>query len=266
MITLITGNHPRHKYLADCFVKFFKDVVWIIEKRENFVPEIDKNFKIENQKLQKYHFEKRENAELEFFSSKAGELAKNNINKIFEINKENLNSKKIKRILEKEQSKILITYGCHKISDDILKVLKGYKWNIHGGLSPWYKGNITHFWPTYMLEPEYTGMTLHDLTSDIDGGSVIHQQVSDLNINDGIHENACRLVKSFFDQLPEIINNNLGKKLIGIKNKTTGRIWTSKMWTPLHLNLIYNFYNDKINKYCLENKKIIKPIIKSILI
>jgi hypothetical protein len=66
--------------------------------------------------------------------------------------------------------------------------------------------------------------------------------------------------------LPEIINNNLGKKLIGIKNKTTGRIWTSKMWTPLHLNLIYNFYNDKINKYCLENKKIIKPTIKSILI
>ena len=33
----------------------------------------------------------------------------------------------------------------------------------------------------------------------------------------------------------------------------------------LVLKIIYKIYEDKINKYCMENKKIIKPKIKSIL-
>ena len=37
------------------------------------------------------------------------------------------------------------------------------------------------------------------------------------------------------------------------------------MWSPLHLKMVYKIYEDKINKYCIENKKIIKPKIKSIL-
>jgi hypothetical protein len=36
------------------------------------------------------------------------------------------------------------------------------RWNIHGGLSPWYRGAITHFWPSYMLEPQLTGMSATD--------------------------------------------------------------------------------------------------------
>ena len=88
MITLITGNHKRHMYLVDCFSKVFKDIVWIIQRRENVIPEIDKNFNTEIQNLQKLHFEKRQDAEVEFFTSKAGELSKNRITKIIEI-KEN---------------------------------------------------------------------------------------------------------------------------------------------------------------------------------
>ena len=138
---------------------------------------------------------------------------------------------------------------------------------MHGGLSPWYRGVITHFWPSYMLEPEYTGVTLHELTEDIDGGDIIHQTVAEINIKDGIHENACRLVKNFSDKLPKLLKKKLlKKKLLPIKSNTTGRIWTGRMWSPIHLKLIYKVYNDKINKYCIENKKIKKQKIKSILI
>ena len=267
MITLLTGDHLRHKYLADSFSKIFDDLIWIIEKREKFIPNIDKNFNTEIKKLQKTHFEKRQNAENEFFTSKAGDLSKNQISQIFEINQEDFFNGKLKKILMKTNSKFLISYGVHKIPENILKDLKGYKWNVHGGLSPWYRGVITHFWPSYMLEPEYTGMTLHDITKDIDGGNIIHQSISKLNINDGIHQNACRVVKSFSDKLPKLLYKNIQKKnkFIGIKNKTSGRIWTSKMWSPLHLKMVYKIYEDKINKYCIENKKIIKPKIKSIL-
>ena len=267
MIVLFTGDHLRHKYLVDSFSKVFDDLIWIIEKREKFIPNIDKNFNTEIKKLQKTHFEKRLDAENKFFKSNAGDLSKNSISQIFEINREDISKGKLKKILSKINSKFLISYGVHKIPENILKDLKGYKWNVHGGLSPWYRGVITHFWPSYMLEPEYTGMTLHEITKDIDGGNIIHQSISKLNINDGIHQNACRTVKSFSDDLPNLLNKKIKKKnkLIGIKSNTSGRIWTSKMWSPLHLKMVYKIYEDKINKYCIENKKIIKPKIKSIL-
>ena len=268
MLLLITGDHLRHNYLADSFSKVFSDFVWIIEKREDYLPQIDKCFNYEIQKLQKKHFEKRYDAELEFFHKKAGELAKKKAKKIFKIKYEDFSNGKLKKILKKINSNYLISYGCHKISDELLNIVKKHKWNIHGGLSPWYRGVATHFWPSYMLEPEYTGMTVHNLTKDIDAGDIIHQYVSDLNPKDGIHQNACRLVKNFSDSFPKLLNIKIKQKknFLGTKHKTSGRIWTNKMWSPLHLKIIYDVYEDKINKYCLENKKIIKPIVKSILV
>ena len=69
MIVLFTGDHLRHKYLVDSFSKVFDDLIWIIEKREKFMPNIDKNFNAEINKLQKTHFEKRLDAENKFFKS-----------------------------------------------------------------------------------------------------------------------------------------------------------------------------------------------------
>ena len=53
MIVLFTGNHLRHNYLVDSFSKVFKEIIWIVEKRENYIPDIDRNFSSEVNKLQK---------------------------------------------------------------------------------------------------------------------------------------------------------------------------------------------------------------------
>tara|TARA_B100000989_G_scaffold233756_1_gene180572 strand:- start:3611 stop:4429 length:819 start_codon:yes stop_codon:yes gene_type:complete len=268
MIVLFTGDHIRHNYLVDSFSKTFSEITWIIEKRENYMPNIDRNYCVEINKLQKIHFEKRLEAEKKFFKSDAGDFSKNKVIQIIKINRKDISNGKLKKIISKIKIKLFITYGVGKIPKKILKDLNCYKWNIHGGLSPWYRGAITHFWPSYLLEPEFTGMTLHELTEDIDGGSIIHQNISKLNVKDGIHQNACRTVKSFFDDLPSLVKKGFRnrKKLVGINSNTHGRIWTSRMWSPIHLKLIYKVYEDKINKYCVENKTIIKPKIKSVLV
>ena len=40
-LVLITGNHPRHFYVAKELSKSFKETFWIVEKREPFVPKIN---------------------------------------------------------------------------------------------------------------------------------------------------------------------------------------------------------------------------------
>ena len=67
-IILITGNHPRHFYLADQLSKTNFEFLWIIEMRENHVPEPSKDLKIELQNLYKLHFNKRNKAQKRFCS------------------------------------------------------------------------------------------------------------------------------------------------------------------------------------------------------
>ena len=42
-LILITGSHPRHFYLAKELSSSFENMLWIIEKRESFVPKQNKN-------------------------------------------------------------------------------------------------------------------------------------------------------------------------------------------------------------------------------
>ena len=48
-LILITGNHPRHFYLAKKLYKKFDDIFWIIEQREKFIPKTSiKNLKLKS--------------------------------------------------------------------------------------------------------------------------------------------------------------------------------------------------------------------------
>ncbi len=268
-LLLFTGDHYRHFYFADKISELGLDVSWIIQKREAINP-IIKNTNKNLSKLLKLHFNKREEAELNFFKKNAGEKAKKNINNIIYIKENDIQNSHLFSILKKNfKSEILLSYGPSKIiPEKILNLFKLYKWNVHGGLSPWYRGTATLFWPTYLLEPEYTGITLHEMSNYPDAGNIIHQTNLKIKANDGIHDNACRAVKEFSDIVGPLVVSNLNqkKKLKGIPQNEFGRNWTSKMWNPFTLEVIYDFYGDRVNKYCLENKNIIYPKLKSILI
>ena len=44
--------------------------------------------------------------------------------------------------------------------------------NLHTGLSPWYRGSDTEFWPLYCGEPHMVGVTVHEVAPAVDGGSI----------------------------------------------------------------------------------------------
>ncbi len=265
MITLITGDHPRHIFLAKNLSEKFEVDNWIIQRRENIFTDSYKKKKILH-RLEKLHFEKRFKSEKTFFTDiKNYESFK--IKNIIKIKKEEINNGKLKKKLRGLRKENLISYGCKKIGPEILKLFKLNKWNVHGGLSPWYRGSITHFWPTYLLEPEFTGMTLHKLSEEIDGGEIIHQSAVKINAEDGIHDNACRCVRDFILSSKNIITEKfLEKNQRGIAPYSSGRIWTESMWNPFLLKLIYEKFEDKVNKFCIKNKSLRKPKLQSVLI
>jgi methionyl-tRNA formyltransferase len=92
-----------------------------------------------------------------------------------------------------------------------------------------------------------TGMTVHELTDNIDGGGIIHQTAGSLVRGDGIHDLACRAVMSAGEALGKLFSAAEKGVTAAPKPQTTsGRVWRAIDWKPEHLRLIYDFYNNNI--------------------
>ena len=270
-LLLITGNHPRHLYLAGLLSQFHDVVGWVIQERGDFLkPESNYSVDESLNELYSLHFKGRYLAEERFFMDdstiniNSSKFYSNVSKNIIRCSKKDLNSLSISNFISGICPDIAITYGTNILDNSILNLLPIEKYNIHGGISPWYRGNITHFWPSYMLEPQMTGLTMHRLTAILDGGPIIHQNTGILVRGDGLHELACRTVKSFFSELSEVIDRIASKDYLLINQKSSGKLWLSSDWNPNHLRLIYNQFENKIVDYCLENNifKVRKKIIR----
>jgi folate-dependent phosphoribosylglycinamide formyltransferase PurN len=241
-ILAITGNQPRHRYLVEKLQESGFLVGWISEEREAFIPEVPAELSANLQRLFVRHFENRLNSERRFFSPKSEIAVPNPV-----ITQADLNSRETVDLINSLSPDLVISYGCHKLSDDLMSSCNTIFWNTHGGLSPDYRGVITHFWPSYNLEPQMTGMTLHQTTSQIDGGRIFHQSAASLVPGDGIHELAARAVLNYGEALPKMLEtiSRDGFPEGEIQN-FSGRIYRNSDWRPEHLSLIYEQFEDKI--------------------
>ena len=195
-IVAITGNQPRHRYLVEKIQRLGGLVGWILEQREPFIPDTPAGLDSKLSQLYMKHFANRKDSENRFFSPNE-EISVPTI----EITKNNLNSISTVKFINQLSPDLVISYGCHKLNKELIQNCTATFWNTHGGLSPDYRGVITHFWPSYNLEPQMTGMTLHQTSDQIDGGNVLHQEAANLVAGDGIHELAARAVVNYCESL-----------------------------------------------------------------
>jgi folate-dependent phosphoribosylglycinamide formyltransferase PurN len=242
---VITGDHPRHKYLATQLAEAGLLSGWIIEQRKPFMPTAPAGLSDNLARLYNLHFKRREESEERFFgtSSVSADL------RVLKVTPESLNDADTVAFIKDIAPKMVLSYGCHKLSDALMAASGGATfWNTHGGFSPHYRGVTTHYWPSYMLEPQMTGVTMHETTSHIDGGAVIHQTAAlKMYAEDGLHDLAARTVKAYADEIPALLKTALQRPLpAGQRQKTSGKIWVGSDWRPEHLPLIYDVWEDKI--------------------
>lgn len=248
-IIFLTGSHTRHAYMARCFAQSGYLAGLVIEERESSLPEPPEGLKHDTKQLFIKHFKERLLAEEKFFTNTLLPDVP-----LFNTTIDKLNSDATLSFINKLSPDIIVSYGVHKLSSALLANITALcKWNIHGGLSPWYRGVTTHFWPSYFLEPQMTGMTMHQLTDDIDGGGIIHQTAAELVRGDGIHDLSCRAVISLGQNIPALFDKIASSNNIQTKEQTTtGRIWRSKDWRPEHLHLVYDYYENRIVDHYLN--------------
>ncbi|MEQ6341885.1 MAG: formyl transferase [Gammaproteobacteria bacterium] len=75
--------------------------------------------------------------------------------------------------VEKCNPDIIAVFGTSLIRGELLKKGRLGIVNLHGGLSPNYRGADNTFWALYNKEPEQVGCTLHFIDAGIDSGKLI---------------------------------------------------------------------------------------------
>lgn len=245
-ITLITGSHPRHLYLASRIAKKYTVKLHIVMKREAMLPVIDMNSMLYR------HFHDRDAAESKYFRPDAMgyPFTKNTI----ELDYDKLNSTETIDLIKSSDSDLILVYGSGLLKNRFLREFNYPVLNIHGGLSPYYKGAATMFWPFFFLEPNFVGVTLHRIVKGIDAGDILHQTVPKLSKEDKIHDVACKAVVAFSLDLEKVLENKIDNNKNFVSQKKTGKLFLNSDFKEEHIRTIYELYNNDIVKRFFEGE------------
>jgi len=147
---------------------------------------------------------------------------------------------------------LIISYGCSIIKPPLISAFKGKFINVHLGLSPYYRGSGTNFWPLVNGEPEYVGVSFLHIDGGVDTGEIIHQVQATISYGDNVHQIGNRLIRDMarcctglirnFSQLPEPAKPSGGE----IK----GKYYRRKDFTEEAVEKLYrNFSEGIIDQY-----------------
>ncbi len=260
---IICGDHFRHRYMLEPVFKKFKKIKCIIMKRESQIKGkktavLNKN----ERRLLSKHFKLRYQKETKFFGTKTIYDLISNKN-ILETNQKNLNSRKTINYIQKFKPSVCFLMGPNLLSNRLIKVLPKNTFNIHLGLSPWYRGSATLFWPSYNLEPWKTGITFHKLSPDADAGPIIHQSVAKLKKGMDLFDLSISAIKEGKKDFKKIIEFILKRKKIKSYNQRFyGKSYSGSFFRASHLKVIYELFNDHMVDYFIKHK--IKSHIKKL--
>ena len=149
-LVIITSDHRRHRWVAARLAAVANLVGIVAESKPTAGiappdPEV------------RAYFNARRDAEDRWFENAAGELDCQRC----EVAWGGSNSVQACEFVTNLAPDLVVLFGSSIIKDPLLGYMKGRIINMHLGLSPYYRGSATNFWPLVDNLPECVGVTIH---------------------------------------------------------------------------------------------------------
>jgi methionyl-tRNA formyltransferase len=124
-----------------------------------------------------------------------------------------------KDAIQKFQPDAIFVFGSSILKNDILDLVQpGKIVNMHLGLSPYYRGSGTNFWPFVNDELEYVGATILHIDPGVDTGDIITHVQPNFEVNDNVHTIGCKVIKKGTKTLIQILDSlKKGNTIIRVK-------------------------------------------------
>jgi len=140
--------------------------------------------------------------------------------------------------------------------------------NLHTGISPYYRGGMTNLWPIVNFEPQFCGVTIHELDHKIDAGKIIHTDQPKINASDNFSSiNSKSIIlgtKLMIQSIERIIDS---KSISGLRQWTKGKLFHNIDYNGLIAKKYFNAINNGIVRdFCNQTDEEIGEIKKPRLV
>ena len=167
---LLTSTFRRHVFVANA-VSDGCDLVGVWQEEKSFRPERYAT-NAEDEVVIQRHFSNRDESEAAHFSSHdAVRVGPRVVHRV--VSPGACNDPAEVALMAAARPDVVLVFGTGILREPLLSAFDGRIINIHLGLSPYYRGAGTNFWPLVNGEPEYVGATIHYLDAGIDTGPML---------------------------------------------------------------------------------------------
>jgi methionyl-tRNA formyltransferase len=122
----------------------------------------------------------------------------------------------------------LALFGSSIIREPLLRDFDERTINIHLGLSPYYRGTASNFWPLVNGEPECVGATIHLATLSVDAGPIIRQTRPEISPEDGSHDIGCNALVAGAAAMREALVAHAAGSAPRVPQRDGGRLYRAK--------------------------------------
>lgn len=260
-IVIITGNELRHIFFRknialDDNIQVLKSYC---ESEGDSLKKVVESSDDNSSRMD--HIAMRTQTEIDFFKSFCDKVV--DLSNPSYIKKNEINSEPIVKELMELNPDLIISYGCSIIREPLLSFFNGRFINIHLGLSPYYRGSGTNFWPFVNNELEYVGVTYMYIDKGIDTGEIIHQIRPRIYPNDNIHQIGNRLIVDMSEVCIKLINqfDNLQKMPQIPFPKESVKYYKKTDFNEQSLATMYeNFKNDLISNFLKSSNQLTSQV------
>jgi len=256
-LVIFTSNSIRHKFFANSFQNEVDDLLVISESKANdsvFGDSTETPDKI------KEHFKLRNETEKKIF--KGNDYFKS---KLLPILYKEVNLEYVYDVVREFSPDVMLVFGSYIIKEPLLSLLEpGNFLNLHLGVSPYYRGSGTNFWPFVNNELEFVGSTILHLDAGIDTGDIILHIRPTFEVSDNVHTIGCKVIQSSVLEIKKILKKiETNKSINRIKQweSDTLRYYRTNNFNENSLSIYKkNLEEGIVEKYINEAKKPIKLV------
>ncbi len=162
---------------------------------------------------------------------------------------ETLNSPNVVDCIRSKNPDLFVVMGTSLLRKELISLPSLGILNLHTGISPYYRGGMTNLWPIVNFEPQFCGVTIHELDHKIDAGKIIYTDRPKINANDNfssINSKSIMLgTKLIIKSIEKIFDS---KSICGLKQWTKGKVYHNIDYNGLIAKKYFNNINDGVIK------------------
>lgn len=185
----LTSTSPRHSYFAARLAETFDVTLALAEEKKNYFTQARQ----ESPEVEQ-HFQRLAEAEKELFPDVPAAAIKT---------VPDINAPEVVAKAKALKPDLVCLFGTSILKAPWLEAFPRRIVNLHLGLSPFYRGSATLFWPFYFQELECLGATIHLAEAKVDAGDILKRIKPLFKPGDSYYAATTRLIRNAIDAFPE---------------------------------------------------------------